>query len=98
MKVLAVTDFCLGSSNAEPYTPGDILDLSPDLAHDLIDERLVIDFAGYEEKAAILQYDGKYSRDLADALAWCHMVCMLTPGMTTLCERVIPCPKHETMK
>lgn len=101
MKVLTVTLFCLESPDTEPCRPGDILELSTDLAFELIKDGLVIDFAGYEEKAAIIQYDGGLDREEADRQSWCRTVCMLfSPSQWKECERFKPkpCPKlidHE---
>lgn len=47
----------------------------------------------YEERAAIMQYDGGLEREEAERQAWCREICMLTPEQRLLCERVIPCPK-----
>lgn len=63
----------------------------PEAINDLIPEQR----EAFEERAGIMQFDGGMSKEEAERFAWCFSVCMLTEGMSRLCERVKPCPKYK---
>lgn len=49
----------------------------------------------FEERAAIMEFDGGLDRAEAEKQAWCREVCMLTKGQAVLCEKNQPCPKYQ---
>jgi len=49
----------------------------------------------FEERAGVLQYEGKMRKEDAERLSWCFEVCMLTPEQRVLCEQMKPCPKDK---
>lgn len=50
----------------------------------------------YEERAAIMQFDGGMTQEEAEKQAWCREVCMLTAGQAELCEKINPCPRYQS--
>lgn len=86
-------------------TPGQVISLRNDKASILIEAGkllLIQDTLDentrdtYEERAAIMEYDGGLSRVEAERLSWCNHACMLNfPSQWQTCERFAP---HTCLK
>lgn len=89
MRLIALKD--LNTINA-----GATFTLPDDKASQLIQAGYAVLSDAYEERAAIMQYDGGMTQEEAEKQAWCREVCMLTAGQAELCEKINLCPRYQS--
>ena len=103
MKYQVIKDFTVKTSQGEmQLQTGQVITMPDDKAIYLIERGLIKPITPeqiecFEERAAIMQYDGGLSKEDAERFAWCYSVCMLTENMSKLCERIkpVPCPRFQ---
>lgn len=96
MKYQLIKDLTIKTGAGEMLLKeGQVISLSDDKASQLIQAGYAVLSDAYEERAAIMEFDGGLDRAEAEKLSWCREICMLTKGQAVLCEKNQPCPKYQ---